>query len=165
MSIIDREHADKRNLVIIGVSFIVLVFLITVIMITQRYSSLIEQIVRLSALIELNKAVSDSTITVSNQAAATSVTIDSASLTKPGYIVIHELKNGIVGPAIGHSPRYNTGALKKTSVVLNRPSVSGETLYAMLHDDDGNGSYEFPGDDTPTLDSTGEVVVAPFIIH
>ena len=107
----------------------------------------------------------DSSVDASDQLAGSSVAIDSATLIAPGYIVIHEEVSGAFGPVIGSSELYEAGTFKDVSVTLDRSSVSGETLYAMLHDDDGNSEYEFPGADAPTTNKTGEVVVLPFEIE
>jgi len=107
----------------------------------------------------------DSSITASDQPAASSVAIDSATLIAPGYIVIHEQTDGELGPVIGNGELYEAGSFENVSVALDRPSVTGETLYAMLHDDDGNGLYEFPGADAPTVNKAGEIVVLPFEIE
>jgi len=40
-------------------------------------------------------------------------------------------------------------------VMLTRETQVGETLYAMLHSDDGDGTYEFPGDDLPIKNEEG----------
>jgi len=114
---------------------------------------------------QVMEAPEDSSIDVSNQAAGASAVVDSASFVGPGYIVIHEQKGGKLGPVIGHSELYETGSYESVSVTLDRPSVSGETLYAMLHDDDGNAEYEFPGADTPTKNLAGEIVLLPFEVE
>jgi len=165
VSLIDREDIDKRNLLLISGSFIVLVFLIAVIILTQRHVALLQQVTLLGVTLKTVQITSGNTIKVSNQAAGVSVITNSASLVKSGYIVIHELKDGKLGPVIGHSALQKSGAFKKVVVRLDRPSVSGEILFAMLHDDDGDRNYEFPGDDVPTKNNTGEIVVVPFLIQ
>jgi len=111
------------------------------------------------------EAPADSSVAVSNQAAASALRIDSAMFAKPGYVVIHEQKDGKPGPVIGHSNMYKPGTYNDISVTLDRQSILGETLYAMLHDDDGNSEYVFPGEDTPTVNDAGDVVVMPLDIQ
>lgn len=106
----------------------------------------------------------DSSIAASDQSAGNTVTIDTATFTKPGYIVVHEQKGLEADKPIGQSVLYLPGTVADVSVKLNRPSKAGETLYVMLHDDDGDGTYEFPGPDAPTQNRAGQVVIAKFVI-
>lgn len=163
MSVIDSEHIEKRNLLIISASFIILIALLVLIYSIQRQLVISEIGRQLNSFIET--LPSESTIAAVNQAPQYSVTIESATLSRPGYIVIHEQKDGELGTVIGHSVLHKIGIIKNVSVGLNRPLVSGETLYAMLHTDDGNGVYDFPGADEPTKDNAGEIVVVPFNIQ
>jgi len=112
-----------------------------------------------------DEAMVDSSVAVSSQAVGSSLTIDSAVFVKPGYIVIHEQVDGAPGPVIGNSVLYTADTYENVSVDLGRESVSGETLYAMLHDDDGDSEYVFPGADEPTVDSAGDVVLMPVEIQ
>jgi hypothetical protein len=73
----------------------------------------------------------------------------------PAWVVIRDLNGGMLGAVLGH-----TGIPKGTShaiaVDLNRDIVDGETLYAVLHDDDGQvGVFEYPGGDMPVMGSGG----------
>lgn len=95
-------------------------------------------------------------LTVSDQVLeGNQVTIDSFYLDEPGYVVIHRDDNSSPGAVIGHSDLVS-GEQEDFMV-----SVSGNitsTVYPMLHYDDGDEMYEFPGDDSPvTVD--GQVLV------
>ena len=104
-------------------------------------------------------------VLVRNQAAGTSITIDQGVLTKKGFIAIHTDAAGKPGPVIGSSALLNVGTNTAITVSVTRRTRNGETLYAMLHTDvNGNGVYEFPGADIPTVDSTGVVVAPSFTI-
>lgn len=104
-------------------------------------------------------------VSVSTQAAGTSVTVDKATLAKNGFIAIHTDDKGKPGPVIGHSALLKAGPNTAIAVKLSRRTRNGETLYAMLHTDvNGNGAYEFPGADVPTTDSTGAVVSPSFTV-
>lgn len=80
-------------------------------------------------------------------------------LDKPGYVVIHKVADGKPGAVIG-----NSGLLNKENSNGN-VKISGyeneNELIAMLHYDDGDGNYEFPGDDKPTK-ADGKVVLQKF---
>lgn len=103
-------------------------------------------------------------VTVSDQAAdpANQVTIGSVVSVGSGFIVIHENGGGSPGPVIGHVAVAD-GANSDVVVTLDRDATNGETLFAMLHIDEGtSGTYEFPGSDGPATDSEGAVIVVPF---
>ncbi len=86
-------------------------------------------------------------LTVSDQVMRNNeVSIDSVYLDEPGYVVIHRDDNGSPGAVIGHSELIS-GEREDLKV-----SVSGDitsTVHPMLHFDDGDEMYEFPGDDGP----------------
>lgn len=69
-------------------------------------------------------------------------------LDKPGYVVIHKVADGKPGPVIGNSELLN-GENSNVEVKVSDYENEDE-LIAMLHYDDGDSDYEFPGDDTPT---------------
>ena len=103
-----------------------------------------------------------SAVIASNQAAVDGkVTIDSVSASEPSWIVIHVDANGAPGPVIGFAPvpvGHNQDVVVEIDLAQATP-----TLYAMLHVDAGvGGEYNFPGEDLPTVDAQGAVVMAPF---
>ena len=103
-------------------------------------------------------------VTASNQAAVDGkVTIDNVSAAEPSWIVIHADANGAPGPVIGFAPvpvGYNQEVVVEIDLSQATP-----TLYAMLHVDAGvGGEYNFPGEDLPTVDAQGTVVLAPFTL-
>lgn len=94
---------------------------------------------------------------------STQVAVASAVSDGPGWATIHEQSGGDAGAVIGHA-HLSDGANQNITVTLDRPAVSGETLYAMLHTDLGTaGAYEFPGVDAP-VSVGGEIVMAPFVV-
>lgn len=105
----------------------------------------------------------DNAVNVESQKPGTEVIVGTVILENPGYVVIHEDANEAPGSVIGNS---NLLATRNDDVVveLERQSKAGETLYAMLHTDDGDGIYEFPGDDVPLKDEAGKIILAKFTI-
>lgn len=88
---------------------------------------------------------------------ATQVTFD-----KPGFVVVHKVVDGTFGSVIGNSEVLTTGKSSNVEVPLTDYENENE-LIAMLHYDDDDGVYEFPGDDGPTvLDE--QVVLAKFAV-
>ncbi len=77
------------------------------------------------------------------------VVIDWLFLDKPGYIVIHMDLEGAPGPVIGNS-EVLSGSM--TSVWVSVDAIqAGTGVFAMLHYDNGDAVYEFPGPDLPTV--------------
>ena len=110
----------------------------------------------------VSPVVKDS-VSAKDQTQGTSVAIESTELIAAGYVVIHEDKDGKPGPVIGNSSLLE-GRDKDVVVELTRSTSVGEVLYAMLHRDDGDGVYEFPGDDAPIKDEKESIVLSKFTI-
>jgi len=86
---------------------------------------------------------------------ASKVTLD-----KPGFVVIHKVIDGTFADVIGNSELLEAGTYSNVEIELT--DFSKETqLNAMLHYDNGDGSYEFPGPDGPTV-MDDEVVMVFF---
>jgi len=105
---------------------------------------------------------SENSVIANNQLQGNSVAVASVQFVELGYIVIHEDAEGKPGPVIGNSELLKEG--KNVIITLIRESKVRETLYAMLHKDDGDGVYEFPGDDVPLKNEDGKVVLSKFLI-
>jgi len=84
------------------------------------------------------------------------VVIDWLFLDKPGYIVIHMDLEGAPGPLIGNSELLS-GSMTSVWVSIDA-AQAGTGIFPMLHYDNGDGVYEFPGPDLPTV-FDGNVVV------
>ena len=100
------------------------------------------------------------TISVSDQDPnSVAVVIDSATLSVPGFIVIHEDTNGAPGVTIAESSALTAGTYANKSVIVTMKP--GATYWAMLHSDDGNGIYN-AANDLPIKDASGMPVMAKF---
>ena len=108
-------------------------------------------------------------VTVADQTAdpANEVVVAAVVSAGRGFIVIHEAAAGSPGPVIGNASVSN-GTSSDVKVTLDRDAVDGETLYAMLHTDDGAvGTYEFDGMnglDAPVMDGMGNVITPSFVV-
>lgn len=92
----------------------------------------------------------------------TRVIVAEARLMAPGWVVIHEDDGGQPGTAIGYAAASG-GENSDIAVILIRPALDGERLYAMLHQDLGTqGNFEFPGADAPVVDNQGDAVATAF---
>lgn len=88
------------------------------------------------------------------------VIAESVILQSPGYVVIHLDDEGRPGAVVGNSELLDEGQHENVDVEIVSELAEGEIIYAMLHRDDGDGEYEFPGDDLPVTDDIGEPVMA-----
>jgi len=90
------------------------------------------------------------------------VTIDYVVSVGPGWIVIHNDKNGKPGDVIGYSPVAD-GVNSNVAVTINTNKKT-DTLWAMLHTDSGKmGTFEFPKGDPPVKEM-GAIVMQSFKI-
>ncbi len=92
-----------------------------------------------------------------------SVVIDNVGFENPGFVVIHRSSTNVSQPgeAIGRSQLLD-GIEDDVVIMLDRNINQGEILFAMHHTDDGDGVYEFPASDGPTLDEDGQPIVETF---
>lgn len=102
-------------------------------------------------------------IYVSEQLPSKNVTVSLASLEKPGFIVIHESKNGKPAGIVGKSKLLPAGENKNILIDLSRISKDGETFFAMLHLDDGNAVFEAVKD-IPATGAKGDPIMMEFTI-
>jgi len=102
-------------------------------------------------------------IFVANQRPGRFVNVGRATLSKKGYVAIHQEEAGAPGAIIGFSSLLNAVESKNFSVTLNRKSVAGESFYAMIHWDNGSGAFN-PSEDTAATDKDGNIVMVKFMI-
>ena len=105
----------------------------------------------------------EDSIFVANQRPGRFVNVGRATLSKKGYVAIHQEEAGAPGAIIGFSSFLNAVESKNFSVTLNRKSVAGESFYAMIHWDNDNGAFN-PSEDMPAKDKDGNIVMAKFMI-
>jgi plastocyanin len=87
------------------------------------------------------------------------IAVGFAVLEKPGYVVIHAEANGAPGKIIGKSALLAAG--RNENVVVD-VKVEDEVYYwAMLHADDGDGTFN-ASTDAPVKDSKGNVIMMRF---
>lgn len=99
--------------------------------------------------------VGGNAIYVAEQAPGRSFSVAVTRWEKPGFVVIHEDANGAPGKILGVSSLLPAGETKNLSpITLSRSTRDTETVYAMLHFDNGDGSFDAKND-KPALDSVG----------
>lgn len=104
--------------------------------------------------------VGKNAIYVAEQLPSQTVSVALVLLAHPGFVVVHEDRAGAAGQMLGQSALLLLGETKNLpAITLSRPTKDGETLYVMLHSDDGDGIFDAVRD-TPVVDSvSGEPVM------
>ena len=87
--------------------------------------------------------------------------IDSVSLREPGFIIIHENQNGAPGKIIAQSQLLTAGARQDVNIIASL--TPGNTYWAMLHKDDGNGTFDAQYD-LPAQNAAGQIINVSFEI-
>lgn len=103
-------------------------------------------------------------IYVADQAPSRTLTVAVVRLKNPGFVVIHEDAAGTPGGILGASSVLPAGETNNpASIALSRVTRDGETLYAMIHADDGDGVFDAIKD-KPALDPVGALPVMMIIM-
>lgn len=103
--------------------------------------------------------ISNNAIYVAEQIPGDIVSVQVVRLEKPGFVEIHEDNNGKPGKILGSSILLSAGETRNLPPIrLSRTTKDGETIYAMLHSDNGDGKFE-AADDKPILDPVGNTPV------
>ena len=105
----------------------------------------------------------EDSIFMANQKPGRFVNVGRTVLSKKGFVTIHQEEAGAPGAIIGFSGLLNPVESRNFSVTLNRKSVVGENLYAMIHWDNSNGNFN-PAEDAAATDKAGNIVMAKFMI-
>jgi hypothetical protein len=82
------------------------------------------------------------------------VHVDFVDQQQPGFVVIHTNDEGIPGAVLGVSSMLPLGHSEGITVPLIRETEVGETLFATLAQDNGNGIFEESAD-SPIFDASG----------
>lgn len=69
------------------------------------------------------------------------VTVQSATLTKPGFIVIYQVNSNSETKSVAHSNLLLPGTYNNLTIQLGTPIVYKQTIVAVLHEDNGDGEY------------------------
>ena len=111
-----------------------------------------------------NLIISNNAIYVAEQMPGYSVSIQVVRIEKPGFVEIHEDANGKPGKILGQSALLSAGESKDLPPIsLSRSIKNGETIYAMLHFDNGDGKFE-ASNDKPVIDPVGKEPVMMIVV-
>lgn len=100
---------------------------------------------------------------VPEQAGGKEIFIESSVLPDAGYVVVHREKDGKPGDIIGVSDFLSAGVKENFLMSINEEVVEGDTLFAMIHSDDGDGVFD-ESLDVPFVDGNGDVILVKFSI-
>lgn len=104
-------------------------------------------------------------IIIDDQRPGEMVVINKSYTKVDSFIAIHENDNNTPGKIIGVSKLLNKNVeYSGLRIKLDRPSKKGELLFAMVHKDNGNGKFNFPGEDLPLKDQNNKILIKPFNI-
>ncbi len=99
--------------------------------------------------------VGQNAIYIAEQAPGENITVSVVHFETPGFVVIHEDTNGVPGKILGASGLLPSGETKNAPpIALSRATKDGETLYAMIHLDNGDGKFD-AAKDNPAQDKIG----------
>jgi ribosomal protein L35AE/L33A len=107
--------------------------------------------------------VGSNAIYVADQKPGDWVSISKIVLGDSGYVVIHEYKDGVPGSILGTSVVFNKGQSDGFRILLERATQEGESLFAMLHVDNGDGVFD-PAKDAPVKNAQGDIIMMRFTI-
>jgi len=75
-------------------------------------------------------------------------TITYANLTQPGYIAIYKVNSSSETVPIGHTDLLPASIISNLKIELGTVTAEKQTIVAVLHQDDGDGLFEFPESDS-----------------
>jgi hypothetical protein len=96
-------------------------------------------------------------ISVADQAAGKSVSVESVTLTKRSWVAVQDNKDWTLG-----AQRLEAGTAKDVSVALLRATVKGQTYKAVIYVDNGDGKFDIHKD-TLVTKADGSVLSSAFI--
>ncbi len=97
--------------------------------------------------------VEDNAVYVQEQKPGTTLTVNTVFLRQPGFVVIHKDNKRTPGVVLGVSSYLPAGEHTNISIKLTSSTQDGQTVYAMLHED--NGDKKFSEADAPVQSKIG----------
>jgi hypothetical protein len=93
-------------------------------------------------------------------------TVTNILMDKSGFIAVYE-NDGTLKPGqvLGTSGLLQSGQIGQLEIPISRQTVPGETIYVIMHIDDGDGVYNFPESDPPAEWSNGGAVMIAFVVE
>lgn len=104
--------------------------------------------------------VEDNAVVVQDQKPGNTLVVSQVYLASPGYVVIHDMANKI----IGSSTLLPVGTSNNVIVQLSRPSKDGDMFNAMLHNEQNNNTSFEDSVDMPVTGKLGGIIMGMFNI-
>jgi len=103
-------------------------------------------------------------IYVPEQSPGKTVTVGFVVLARAGFVVIHENAEDVPGKILGESALLEAGEHATIeSIPLSQEVKDGEELFAVLHQDDGDGFFD-AAMDLPVSDEAGNTIMMSFFV-
>ncbi len=109
-------------------------------------------------------ATGEALLMINDQFNTTMAIVDRVVTKAPAWVVVHEDQGGKPGRILGAAwvPAGETLNLR-VEFINGATAVEGQTYYAMIHTDNGDGGINFdPKTDLPLSDSTGQPIMKAF---
>lgn len=75
------------------------------------------------------------------------ITVPSATLVRSGYVVLYNINSNGESRVIGHSDLLSPSTHFNIKIQLTGPIAEKQAVVAVLHQDDGDGKFEYPESD------------------
>jgi len=107
--------------------------------------------------------VGKNALNINEQKVGKVATVSFVVLEKGGYVVIHEMSKGAPGKIIGASALLGAGESSNVSVSLSSALEDGKSYIAMLHVDNGDGTFDATSDaPVKSDDMDGAIIMMEF---
>jgi hypothetical protein len=106
-----------------------------------------------------NSVDTTNVINVAENVSGNSARITDAKLAKPGFIVIYRVNGNSDSEILGHSALLGADSYTNLEIKLTKSTTNNQALVAVLHEDDGDGKFEFPDSDFYLGNATERVVM------
>lgn len=100
-------------------------------------------------------------IAVNDQAPGLTVAVNMVTLGRDGWVTVRDDSGGVPGRILG-ARRFDAGKGMSGEVELLRPTEEGKVYFAVLHDEDGDKSFDHTKD-LPVKDQQGNMILARFV--
>ncbi len=90
--------------------------------------------------------------------------VTNAKLAKAGYVVIYRVNSNSDSEVLGNSALLTAGTHNNIRIQLSEVASKQQSLIAVLHEDDGDGTFEFPTSDFYLSNATERVVMDADIV-
>jgi len=150
----------KNTYLVVGIIVVILVFIAFAVV--RNKLPQIGQLTQTVSTPTPTAINNEETLAVANHTPAKTAVIDSVTLKKSGFVAIFENKNGQTGEILGVSQLLTAGTQENITISLSRKTQIGESLFAKLYSDNGDGNFELPGPDELVKDEQGKEITVQF---